>query len=741
MQGRAADGGGGQDRSPGGGSLLLRILGPLRLWRDGAELDAGPRQRAFLLAVLLARVGRPTGTDELIDLIWDDDPPDGARNLIQKYVGGVRRLLEPARSARTSGSYVRRRGDAYLFTAGAGVLDLVEFRDLATAAGTALAKERHEDALDTYVKALGLWQGPAGEGLREGPTASSIFARLDGEFFDACTAAAELAVSLGRPQGVLPGLYRAAAMAPLHEPVQASLISTLGAAGRQAEALSVFEAVRTRLAADLGISPCQALEAAYWRVLDQDLQAAGAVTLQPAAPHAPASSRAAAESQAPSGSGLVGRSDELTVLRQAIDPAFAGGTGLVVLVGEPGIGKTHLLREIAAEAVRRDAGVVWGHCLHGEGTPSMWPWIQVVGRVLDEMPGSARAQWLAGELGHLLGPGGDGPGGSAAPGGTARFRLFEAVAAAVGQVAARRPLVLVIDDLQWADAASLDLFSHLAVHLPAGTVIIGALRDRAPVPGSALTKTLAAASRVPGHRRLQVAPLSLADVAELVRRESDREPDPGVVRGIHLRTAGNAFFVRELARLLADGDVRTMAVGVPATVRDVVRDRMSGLDERAGDLLQISALIGREVELSLLADVAGLDVGACLDHLGPVAALGLLEPTPGDPFSLRFSHDLVRESLTETMPAARAIPLHLRVADALERTGSSGDHAAERVAHHLWSAGPLADPAAPRRRWYARAVTRRPSPRSRPPSDTCDRPSTWPGRRIWRNWSCPPCPR
>ncbi|MEV0388185.1 BTAD domain-containing putative transcriptional regulator [Nonomuraea sp. NPDC050643] len=668
----------------------------MRLWRDGVELDAGPRQQAFLLALLLAREGRPTCTDELIDLIWADDPPASALNVIHKYVGSLRRLLEPTLSARDSGSYLQRRGNAYLFTADAGMLDLVVFREHVEAAGTALAKERHEEALDSYVEALDLWQGSAGEGLSEGPAAISIFARLDGQFFDACTAAAELAVSLGRPERVLPSLHLAATMAPLHEPVQASLISTLGAAGQQAEALSVFRAVRTRLAADLGMDPGQALDTAHWRVLNQNLTAAGAVTVRRPSRRSPAPPRAAAAVGTPPGGGLVGRAEVLSALRQAIDPVFTGGTGLVVLEGEPGIGKTRLLEQIAAEADQRDAGVIWGHCLEGEGTPSMWPWIQVVRRMLDELPDVAREKWPAGELGHLLGPDGDALSGLAAPDSSARFRLFEAVLAAVGEVAARRPVLLVIDDLQWADIASLRLFSHLAARLPAGTVIIGGLRDRAPAPGLALARTLAAVSRVPGHCRIRVGPLGLADVAELVRREIGRDPGPAAVHNIYARTGGNAFLVREMARLPAGSDVLTedavARVGVPSTVRDVVRDRMTGLDDCAGHLLQIAALIGRDVDLGLLAAVADLDLRTCLEHLGPVEALGLLEPTPGDPFSFRFSHDLVRESVTESTPPGRAIPLHLRVADALERTGSSCENVAERVAHHLWAAGPLADP-------------------------------------------------
>jgi DNA-binding SARP family transcriptional activator len=108
------------------GSLRLQILGPLRIWRDGVELDAGPRHQAQLLALLLACAGHPISTNELIGLIWGEDTPANALNIIQRYVGGVRRLLEPDLTARDTGSYVRRRGAGYLFVADAGVVvDLI----------------------------------------------------------------------------------------------------------------------------------------------------------------------------------------------------------------------------------------------------------------------------------------------------------------------------------------------------------------------------------------------------------------------------------------------------------------------------------------------------------------------------------------------------------------------------------------------------------------------------------------
>ncbi|MDQ7906063.1 BTAD domain-containing putative transcriptional regulator [Phytohabitans sp. ZYX-F-186] len=651
--------------------MTIRILGPLRLWRGDTELDPGPPQQAYLLALLLARAGQPVSAGDLIELIWGEDAPATALNVVQKYVGALRRLLEPDLRARETGSYLRRQGSGYLFVAGAGTLDLVAFRELAGAARAAAADQRREAALARYLEALELWRGAAGDGFANGPAAMAVFAGVNGEFFDSCVAAAELAMSLGRPERVLPPLRLAAAMAPLHEPVQACLVRVLGAVGRQVEAVAVFQTVRARLAEELGIDPGPALEAAHRQVLDQ--------------------------TGVPPAAGLVGRIEELGVLRQAVTPALAGGTGLVLVEGEPGVGKTRLLEEIAAEADRRGAFVVWGRCLEGDGTPSMWPWVQVVGALLDDLPAVARDSWLTGELSRLVEPLSGVPVRPTLPDRGAQFRMFERVVDIVGQTSARRPLVLVIDDLQWADVASLHLAGHVAARLPAGTAIVGALRDRAPTPGSELSRMLAAASRVPGHRRIQLGPLSQAEVATLVRHEIGEVLASGTVHSIHARTAGNPFFVRELARLLAHSGVLSedaaRRAGVPSTVRDVVRDRMADLDDRSQGLLQVAAIIGRDVDLGLLARAAGLDGDAILDRLEPLQALGLLGPVPGDPYSVRFAHDLVRESVAESTSRSQATRLHLRVANALESDPSDGESVAESLAHHLWAAGPLADPA------------------------------------------------
>jgi DNA-binding SARP family transcriptional activator len=632
---------------------------------------------------------------DLVDFMWEIEPPISAHNVIHKYVGTLRRLLEPSLPARCSGAHVLRRGNGYIF-AGLGSLDLERFRRRMRDAEVALTEGRRDAALGCFVQALGLWHGPAGDGLDHGLASMPVFVALNDEFFDACIAATELAMALGQPQRLLPPLHLATSMAPLHEPLQACLVSTLAAAGQQAKALSVYSAVRRRLVEDLGVDPGRALEAAYLQVLTQT----PATSRPPAVATTPIElstppPQAVPESETRS-TDLVGRAVELAVLRRALEPAFAGGTAVVVIEGEPGIGKSRLLEEIAAEMGRRDALVVWGHCLEGDGTPSMWPWVQVVEAVLASLPTEERERWLSDELAPLVKPRGEDLTSRLVPDNNAQFRLFESIVAVFGELAAHRPVVVVIDDLQWADLGSLHVLRHVVAARPCGTVLLGALRDRAPAPGSELARTLAAASRAPGYRRIRLGPLDVTDVAELVRRETGEDPDCDTARSIHSRTAGNAFFVRELSRLLATvGELTENAAvraGVPSTVLDVVRDRMATLDENTTRLLQIASLIGRDVEIAVLARAADLEIQACLDRLEPLDSLGLVGPASGDPFSLRFAHDLIRESICETTPPQRAGRLHLRIADALQRT-SADDAVPERLAHHLWAAGPLADPA------------------------------------------------
>ncbi|GAB3065703.1 hypothetical protein GCM10027053_31150 [Intrasporangium mesophilum] len=665
-------------------SLAFQILGPLRVWRDGCELDPRPRQQAYLLAMLLLRSGRPVSTSELIDLVWDEDMPTSALNIVHKYVGTLRRILEPDLPARAAGSYLHRRGSGYQFTVGDAALDLAEFRALLADARVLMSGHRIDEAVTAYEAALGTWRGPAGDGLVLSTAAVPLVASVNEELLDACVEAAHAAVPHGHAKRILQPLRLAAWIAPYDETVQATLITTLAAAGHQAEALSVFESVRTRLVEELGIDPGPVLREAQAHVLQQ---AGPAPLITPVRQPVPGIH-----------DGLVGRREELALVRHALDSAAFSRPQILVVDGPPGVGKSRLIAQVTEEAATRGAQTVWGRCQDGEGTPSMWPWVQIIETLLGLLPEGRRASWRTPELDALLElPAGRDTSPVQLDAG-ARFRLYERVTALVAEAANRPPLVIVVDDLHWADSASLQLFGHLAQSVPAGCVLIGSMRSHAPSPSQALQHLLAVVARQEHHRRVVLGPLEPSDVAELVRRETGQTPAPDVARSIQARTEGNPLFVRELARFLGDegalSDPTAALAAVPSTVRDIVLDRTRRLDNDDRCLIELAALMGREIDVRLLASAAAVDATHCLTSLEALDSAGLVEP-PSDPAGpWRFVHDLVREAVERSVLRTEASLMHLRIADALQDSAPvPADRFAEALAHHLCGAGPLAEPA------------------------------------------------
>ncbi|MFE9191964.1 BTAD domain-containing putative transcriptional regulator [Micromonospora sp. NPDC007208] len=255
--------------------LQFRVLGPLRLWRDGREIDAGPRQQRFLLLMLLIQEGRPVSTSELVQLLWGGEPPASAVNAIHKYVAALRRIFEPDLPARSSGTCLLRHGDGYRLISGPDSLDLSAFRRTAAMARTTLAAGRLVEAHDLFLDALRHWHGSPGDRVGDNATAASALAALENDLFTVVADATRLALRLNRPNSMLTFLWRAVACGALNEQVHALLIQSLAAAGQQAEALAVFQTIRDRLVGELGIDPGADLQAAHRQVLLQSVTAAG----------------------------------------------------------------------------------------------------------------------------------------------------------------------------------------------------------------------------------------------------------------------------------------------------------------------------------------------------------------------------------------------------------------------------------------------------------------------------------
>lgn len=377
---------------------------------------------------------------------------------------------------------------------------------------------------------------------------------------------------------------------------------------------------------------------------------------------------------------MIGRELGLGALGAALEAAAAGRGQFVLVVGEAGIGKTALVAALAEEATGSGALVLWGQCWEGGGAPAYWPWVQV-------LRSGMAAGGDAGEAARLL-PEAAAP--TAAGGGEppdARFRLFDAMARHLAGLAASRPVVVVLDDLQWADESSLAMLEFCARHLQAAPVLVlGAYRDEeAP---ATVRRVAASAQLVP------LGGLAAGEVAQLLTAVLGAEPRAGVAEVVWRRTGGNPLFAGELARLhAASGDHHTVMQQrpvVPASVREVLERRLARLSQRCADVLAIAAVMGPDVRLEVVNRVAHDvdDVAGALDEA--VAARVLVGPeAPVGPY--RFSHDLFREVILAGLPSDVRSRLHLAVGRAFEALEEHGApvHPAE-LALHFAAAAPAA---------------------------------------------------
>jgi DNA-binding SARP family transcriptional activator/tetratricopeptide (TPR) repeat protein len=259
--------------------MRFTVFGAVRAWCDTTELDLGPPQQRAVLALLLARGGQPTSLGELVDMLWAADPPTSAVNIVHRYVGTLRRVLEPELPPRTVGNWLVRHASGYRAAADAESLDLLRFRELVRQARDTAAGRQPARAVPLYEAALTLCQGSCAGDLAA-VRGHPAFIAVDQEWLAVVREAADVALDAGLASQLLPALRRAAERDPLAEPVQARLMLALAAGGSQAEALSVYEATRARLAEDLGLDPGAELREAHGRVLRQ--QAATRVLAPPA---------------------------------------------------------------------------------------------------------------------------------------------------------------------------------------------------------------------------------------------------------------------------------------------------------------------------------------------------------------------------------------------------------------------------------------------------------------------------
>jgi DNA-binding CsgD family transcriptional regulator/tetratricopeptide (TPR) repeat protein len=380
---------------------------------------------------------------------------------------------------------------------------------------------------------------------------------------------------------------------------------------------------------------------------------------------------------------FVGRRQEIEALRTALDAACAGGGRLVLLAGEPGIGKTRTALELTAYATESDARIVWGRCHEEAGAPPYWPWVQILRatalvREPDELrvdldTGASDIAEIVPEIrAHL--PALDPPATLNDPSET-RFRLFGSIARFLINTSRRQSLVLVLDDLHWADIPSLRLLEFLAQEMAdSRLLVVGTYRETELSRQHRLSDTLGALIRVPHAIRLHLAGLNADDVHRFVTSAAGMVPPTWLTIAIHGQTEGNPLFVREVVRFLAQeghfGGLSPIAAAAPAIrlpegVREVIGRRLNLLSAACNEILATAAVIGREFTLEVLLRASHPRTEeAVLEALDEALAAHIVEET--EPGLYQFTHALVRITLYDELRTGQRRRLHHAVGEAIE---------------------------------------------------------------------------
>ncbi|MCG8919128.1 AAA family ATPase [Actinokineospora sp. PR83] len=586
-----------------GSPVRFRVLGPL-VAEAPHPLDLrGPRHRAVLARLLIAR-GRVVPTAVLIDDLWEN-PPDGALGAVQTFVAALRRALEPDRPPRTPPRLLVTEGPGYALRPDAGAVDAWCFEAEVTGA----------PELSRVDAALARWRGPAYADFADAFWARAEVSRLDELRLLARERRAEALLALGRPEEVVPDLTAHTDTHPWREHAWHLLALALYRTHRQGDALATLRRARATLAADLGVDPGPAL-----RTLEADVLAH--------APHLDAPARTAPRSTA---AALVGRDEDAARLLAAADRAVAERrTVFALLTGDSGIGKTALAESVTAALAGRGWTTAWGANPPETGLPPAWPWTRILAAL-----------------------------GITPPDAESPFAWRRAV---VDRLADRAPLVLVLDDLHRAGEDTLAVLGTLAADPPAAPVLLIAAHRERPESLTGFLGQVAGTEPV----RVHLTGVPVEATTDLVRAATGAGVDPGTAAALHRRAGGNPFFLRELARLHAEGGDLD---GVPPGVRDVVLARLAALPEPVRRVLRHAAVLG--ADLDLLDDDPDL-----LEPLAAATAAGFLTDTGP---AHRFTHDLIRDAVSESLPGPRRARLHADTAARLERLRPD---AVDALAHH-----------------------------------------------------------
>jgi class 3 adenylate cyclase/tetratricopeptide (TPR) repeat protein len=698
------------------GSVSTTLTGPYR----APELGASPPSRAsdvygMAATTVYALTGSPPTRGAPIE--WTGVPPELAKRLDRI----IRRALEadPSRRPPSASAFVERLATARESEVPTGVVtfvltDVEGSTDLWEAHPDAMAKVmlRHyeiaADIAETYGGRMPRTQG-------EGDSTLTAFARAT-DAVDAICAFQRAITDEPWPQGIVlrvrAGLHSGEAQVEHGEYFGATLsraarVRALARGGQVFCSQATAELVADRLPADctltdLGSVRLKGLERA------EEVYALWAPGFPDIGPSAPLTAAVDLPARLPfpttlhaDATGFVGRDDALGALREQWRACVEEPRRHVALVGgDPGIGKSRLAAEHARRLYLEGATVLHGRC-YEENVAPYQPFVEAIEHVVrNGAPEEVREDIIhSGTLLARLVPDielrfDELPPPVRGEPGTERYLMFEAVSSMLCAIAMRAPLLLVLDDLHWADRPTIALLVHVARSADAAPILVlGTYRPGDIDPDHPLCDALAELRRDGLVDEVELTGLTEEQVGQLVAGTCDHGSSAAFVRSVSRETAGNPFFVREICthvdELGARADAFTLSeLGVPEGVKQVIRQRVSRLPEGSARLLTIGAVIGREFELDLLLQVSGEDEDSVLDLLDHACAARLLEEVPKTIDRYSFVHALGRETLYESLSTARRARLHRRVAEAIETRHAADleEHLGE-LAFHYAAAG------------------------------------------------------
>ena len=399
---------------------------------------------------------------------------------------------------------------------------------------------------------------------------------------------------------------------------------------------------------------------------------------------------------------FVGREPHLDRLRERWQDARSGQLQLMLLAGEAGIGKTRLASEFCRLAHEEGATVLYGRSDEDALVPyqsfveALGHWVAASpsDHLLDKVASRAQLSRLLPQLAQRF-P--DLPQAPEREPDTERFLLFEAVSSLLAEESAVTPIVLVLDDLHWADKSTLALLKHLARSpYESRLLIVGPYREAQQFRTDHLAEALADLHRQHQIERLSLTGLDEPGVQALISARSGREAEPELARAIHAETEGNPFFIEEVLRHLSESgaifdrngrwasDLAIDQLGIPESLKEVIRQRLGHLHERTAQTLSLASIAGREFDLRVLERVSDLAADELLEALDEALAAQLIDEVPGRVGRYSFSHALIHETLYDDHNAARRVRLHRQIGEAMESLhGDSAEPPLSELAHHF----------------------------------------------------------